>query len=102
MTDSSTLFDIGSVCFGLVIGWITYRTLRRVETTAISDLASVIAAVAGGAVLGIFERGDSFGLYAIGLTVGFFGYLALNLALNRANTVTWMGGAVADDDVVIR
>jgi hypothetical protein len=78
MSDTTTVFNIGSVCFGVVIGWVTYRTLARKEGgAAISDLAAVIGAVGGGVVLGIFDRGDSFGWYAIGLAVGFFGYLGL-------------------------
>lgn len=74
----TTVFDIGAVCFGVVIGWITYRTLARKEGgAAISDLAAVIGAVGGGAVLGIFNQGNSFAWYAIGLAVGFFAYLLL-------------------------
>lgn len=58
---SSDVFNIGAICFGLVIGWITYRTLRRADSTGISDIATVLAAVGGGAVLGIFERGTPSG-----------------------------------------
>jgi hypothetical protein len=99
MTESSDLFNAGAVCFGVVVGWITYRTLRRSDTTSISDIASVIGAVGGAAVLGIFDRGDSFAWYAIGLAAGFFGYLLTNLALNRDDTLGWMGwktGVVRD------
>lgn len=89
---SSTIFDIGAACFGLVMGWITYRTLRRSSATAVSDVASVIGAVGGAAVLGIFERGDSFAYYAIGLAAGFFLYLLVNLGIDSQGTKTWMGG----------
>ena len=89
--EATTVFNIGAVCFGVVLGWITYRTLRRVDTTSISDIASVVGAVGGAAVLGIFKAGDSFGWYAIGLAGGFFGYLILNLLLKPADTVVWMG-----------
>lgn len=35
---------VGALCFGFVIGWVTYRTLRRQkETVALSNIASVIA-----------------------------------------------------------
>ena len=38
----------GALCFGLVIGWVTYRTLRRKEgSNALSDIATVIGAVGG-------------------------------------------------------
>jgi hypothetical protein len=89
---SSDIFNAGAICFGAVIGWVTYRTLRRTTNVGLSDIGAVVGAVGGGAVLGIFERGDSFGWYAIGLFGGFFGYLLLSLAINRKETVTWMGG----------
>src|SRR4051812_5269728 len=91
-TASSDVFNAGAVCFGLVIGWVTYRTLRRTSAVGLADIATVIGAVGGGAVLGIFDRGDSFGWYAIGLAAGFFGYLVLTLALDPPGTVKWMGG----------
>ena len=70
--------DIGAVCFGLVIGWITYRTLRRREgPVALSDIATVLGAVGGGAVAAIFDTPEIFGYYAIGLAAGFFGYLII-------------------------
>ena len=91
---STDVFNIGAVCFGLVVGWITYRTLaRKGDRAAISVLASVIGAVGGGAVLGIFDRGDSFGYYAIGLAAGFFGYLISSFLLRgKKETVTEVMG----------
>jgi uncharacterized membrane protein YeaQ/YmgE (transglycosylase-associated protein family) len=63
---------IGAVCFGLVVGWVTYRTLRRAkEGAAISDIASVIGAVGGTTVTGLFKD-MQFGWYAIGFAAGFF------------------------------
>jgi hypothetical protein len=36
---------LGAICFGLVIGWITYRTLRRAAgAVGLTDLATVLAA----------------------------------------------------------
>jgi hypothetical protein len=70
--------EIGAGCFGLVIGWIVYRTLRRGPTTSsLSDIATVIGAVGGGAVLAIFKTADLFAAYSIGLAVGFFLYLVI-------------------------
>ena len=70
--------EIGAGCFGLVIGWIVYRTLRRGPTmSSLSDIATVIGAVGGGAVLAIFKTADLFAAYAIGLAVGFFLYLLI-------------------------
>ena len=36
------LENIGAIAFGLVIGWVTYRTLRRnTEAVSLSDIATV-------------------------------------------------------------
>lgn len=85
--------EVGSVLFGVVIGWVTYRTLiRRAGAVDLSDIATVIGAVGGGAVLAIFDDDHLFGLYAIGLAVGFFAYLALFFAVNgRSATAPVMG-----------
>lgn len=81
---------VGAVLFGLVIGWVTYRTLRRSnETVAISDLAAVVGAVGGAAVTGLFEDGALFAWYSIGLAIGFFGYLVL--AITALKDVDWLG-----------
>jgi len=64
-------------CFGLVVGYITYRTLARTTAKAsIADLATVIAAIGGGTVTMLFggADGNMFGLYAIGLAVGLLLY----------------------------
>src|SRR5207248_1563475 len=54
-----TTQSVGALCFGVVIGWITYRTLRRSsETVALSDIATVVGAVGGAAVTGLFHNGD--------------------------------------------
>jgi len=81
---------VGAFCFGLVIGWVTYRTLRRTgETVALSNIATVIGAVGGGAVTALFDTKELFGWYSIGLTVGFFLYLGL--ATTVFKNVTWLG-----------
>jgi ABC-type Co2+ transport system permease subunit len=80
---ATTLTKVGAVAFGLVVGWIVYRTLRRREDPAqLSDLAAVIAAVSGGAVTAVpFDDPDVFAAYSIGLAVGFFGYLIVSSLL---------------------
>jgi hypothetical protein len=86
---------VGAVCFGVVIGWMTYRTLRRKEgAAALSDIATVIGAVGGGAVLALFPNDPTnlFAFYAAGLAGGFFAYLLINLAVfGKDSAETWMG-----------
>jgi hypothetical protein len=86
MTESTDVFNAGAVCFGAVIGYITYRTIKHQDTTSISDIAAVVGAVGGAAVLGIFDRGDSFGYYAIGLAGGFVLFLVISILLGQART----------------
>lgn len=88
------ILNIGSVCFGLLVGYITYRTLARTaDKTSISDLAAVIGAVGGGAVTTIVRpQTEDFGWYSIGLLAGFIAYGALYAALNgRAEFAKVMG-----------
>ncbi len=82
---SQRVISTGAVCFGVVTGFITYRTLVRTRQHAqISDLAAVLAAVGGGAVTALFPEGtDAFGWYAIGLVIGMLCYLVLSLVLKR-------------------
>jgi drug/metabolite transporter (DMT)-like permease len=71
-----TLPIFGAGCFGFVIGWIIYRTLRRAATaTALSDIATVIGAVGGAGITTLFKDENLFGGYSIGLGIGFIGYL---------------------------
>jgi NhaP-type Na+/H+ or K+/H+ antiporter len=80
---------VGAVAFGLVIGWVTYRTLRRTkEAVSLSNIASVIAAVGGAAVTTLFASADIFGWYSIGLAAGFFGYLII--AVTVLKDVDWL------------
>ncbi len=81
----------GAICFGAVIGWITYRTLRRREgAAALSDIATVLGAVGGGAVVALFKTPELFAGYAIGLAVGFFGYLVVMLVLfGKKDAAPW-------------
>jgi hypothetical protein len=75
---------LGAGGFGLVVGWITYRALRRrQDKAALSDLAAVLAAIGGGAVTGLFPEPRLFGAYGIGLAVGFFSYLTVGWLLDQ-------------------
>jgi len=74
------MFTTGAFWFGVVVGYITYRTLKHKTASGLSDIAAVIGAVGGGAVLQLFPRGSaSFEEYARGLASGFFTYLLLSL-----------------------
>jgi len=103
--DDTVIFvnAIGSLCFGLVIGWICYRTIRRSSTNGLSDIATVIGAVGGAAITTLFPQGTiMFGAYCIGLAIGFFAYLqtAINQAAKagEAQKVNeWLGGGGAHD-----
>jgi hypothetical protein len=90
--------SVGALCFGLAVGYITYRTLVRREGGAqISDLAAVIAVIGGGTVTGLFDpqQGDAFGWYSIGLLVGMAVYFAASLKLRgKENWAGVMGTAV--------
>ena len=73
----------GPFCFGLVIGWVTYRTLRRkAEGVALGDIASVLGAVGGATIVAVFKN-DAFDSYCIGLAVGFFAYFTTGFLMAR-------------------
>ena len=83
--------NIGAICFGVIVGWVTYRTLRRTgETVALSNIATVIGAIGGGAVTALFKSPEIFGYYSMGLAAGFFAYLFLAAWVFTENT--WLGG----------
>lgn len=86
---------IGSICFGVLIGYIAYRTLiLTADKTSVSDLTAVIAAVGGGAVTAVIApQSSNFGWYAIGLLAGFAGYGLLYWRLHgTAEFARVMGG----------
>lgn len=95
---SHTVISVGAVCFGVAIGYITYRTLvRKSRGAQISDLAAVIGAVGGGTVTAIFDQNqsDAFGWYSIGLLAGMACYFTLSLRLRgRENWAGVMGEGV--------
>ncbi|MEO5890932.1 MAG: hypothetical protein ABIQ31_11800 [Ferruginibacter sp.] len=80
----------GSICFGVVIGWITYRTLRRKDGTGLSDIATVIGALGGAAVTTLFATKELFSYYCIGLAAGFFGYFIVALIIGKGKPDEWM------------
>jgi hypothetical protein len=74
---------LGAAAFGAVIGWYLYYVARyRKDTVGIGDVASVVGALGGGAVLTLFPAAtDLFGAYGIGVFLGFFGYFAMLMVL---------------------
>jgi bacteriorhodopsin len=97
MASSPLVTSIGAACFGVVTGYITYRTLARTTAPHISDIAAVVAAVGGGAVTAIFPAKDAntFAWYSIGLLAGMALYLVLFFML-RGKVET--GGILNKDD----
>jgi hypothetical protein len=85
----------GAGLFGAVLGWFVYFVNRhRREDVKLTDVAALLGAVGGAAVLALFPAGtDLFGAYGIGLAAGFFGYfLLLLLFVWRSKTfgVEWL------------
>lgn len=100
---------LGSLAFGVVMGWITYRTLRNSTVNGISDIAAVIGAVAGAAITMLFPQGTLvFGTYCIGLAAGFFYYLrsAMQIAekhgTQEAKRIEWLGSDPATSESRVR
>lgn len=85
----------GAACFGFVIGWVTYRTLRRkTGISPLSDIATVIGAVGGAGVTSLFRSEDLFAGYSIGLAIGFLSYLVIGRLTSDSEKLNkWMGDA---------
>jgi hypothetical protein len=87
--------SVGMVCFGVVLGYITYRTLiRTVAKASIHDLTVVAAAIGGGAVTTLARPNtNAFSWYAIGLLIGFVGYaIAFALTHSKSDVAKVLGG----------
>jgi hypothetical protein len=85
----------GMLCFGILIGFVTYRTLiRTTDKSSINDLTIVVGAIGGGAITAIVHPvTDAFAWYAIGLLGGFTIYgLSYWRAHGSARFAEVMGG----------
>jgi len=77
----------GSIGFGMVIGWVTYYTMRKnTKERTLADITVIISALVGPAVLAVFPapqegKQTMFGYYGIGLAIGFFVYYILFMLL---------------------
>ena len=81
---ASAFGQVGAACFGIAVGYLTYRTLvRTTEKATICVLAAVLGAVGGAAVTGLFAPGTSlFAWYSIGLLAGIAVFFLLFARLN--------------------
>ena len=76
------IVGLGAVFFGLTIGWIAYRILRRRSGAPwIQDLIALLGIIAGAAALALFHNDAIFGWYAIGLVIGFFSSFVVGVVL---------------------
>ncbi|CAI7977765.1 conserved membrane hypothetical protein [Frankia sp. Hr75.2] len=89
---SSHIMSVGACCFGVVVGYITYRTLIRTHRTAVTDIVTVIG---GAAVTGLFDpnQSDAFGWYSIGLLAGMAAFFLLFWAMNDRKELASVMGA---------
>ena len=72
---------LGAFFFGLLLGWVFYRTLRlKASMSGLAEIASIVGALGGAAVLSLFKSDALFGWYATGLLIGFVAYLTLDLS----------------------
>jgi hypothetical protein len=77
-----TFIEWGAFAFGAVIGWFTYYVNRYRATVQLADVATIIGALGGSAVLALFpEKTRLFAAYGLGLAVGFFAYFVLLLLM---------------------
>lgn len=74
MMSTTVINAIGTACFGAVIGWCIYYSLRRWSSYSPSQLGVLITAVLGSAVSTFFSGGYNVGAYGIGVALGFFSY----------------------------
>lgn len=91
---ASTIQLLGAGGFGMIIGWYLYMINRyRKADVQLSDIVTVVGAIGGSAILGLFEaKTDLFGAYGIGLAIGFFSYflvLLILVAVSKFFTFDW-------------
>jgi hypothetical protein len=91
-SSASFLEIVGALGFGALIGWYVYYVNRhRTDAVKLTDIASLISAIGGAAVLTLFPaKSELFGAYGIGLALGFFGYfLVMVLCVSKSKDFTW-------------
>ena len=74
---------LGAFSLGLVIGWVVYRTLRKSNQPSVSDLTTVVGVLGGASVTRLLATPDVFGVYCIGLLIGFLIYYVAGILLAK-------------------
>ena len=92
---------VGALVFGLVVGFITYRTLvRTADKAAVTDLVAVVGVIGGGVVTNLYDpAGDPFAWYAIGLALGMAAFF---LAYWKMNGKKALAKVMGDETIVLR
>ncbi len=82
------IVGLGALCFGLTLGWITYRILRVPSNPLwLSYLIPMLLIIGGAAALALVRNDVLFGWYSIGLVIGFLAYFAVGLILSGTQEV---------------
>ena len=93
----------GSIGFGMVIGWVTYYTMRKnTKERTLADITVIISALVGPAVLAVFpspatDKTTMFGYYGIGLAIGFFLYYIFFMLVLWKAPARMLGGIINTD-----
>ncbi len=83
MSGTGAVGQVGAACFGIAVGYLTYRTLVGAAAHASIAVLAAAAVVGGAAVTGLFAPGTSvFGWYSIGLLAGMAVFFAIFGRLN--------------------
>ena len=82
------IVGLGAMCFGLTLGWMTYRILRvTADPLWLSYLIPMLLIMGGAAALALVRNDALFGWYSIGLVIGFWAYFAVGLILSGTQEV---------------
>jgi hypothetical protein len=86
---------VGALVFGLVVGFITYRTLvRTAAKAAVTDLVAVVGVLGGGVVTNLYDpAGSPFAWYAIGLALGMAAFFLAYWRMNGAKALAKVMGS---------
>jgi hypothetical protein len=88
-TFAEWLAIVGALFFGVVVGWVTYGSLRRANRSGLTDITTIIGAIGGAAITKLFPaENGAFGAYCIGLAIGFFAYLK---EATKPDAPDWLG-----------